>query len=57
MKESIIETAIIRRFDDMGAIRIPRVIREELYGNANIEGKLMEICYKKDGTIILKPIN
>lgn len=56
MKEKVIETAIVRRFDDLGRIVIPRAIREQVFGKANVEGKIMEICYKKDGTIILKPI-
>lgn len=48
-------TGIIRRFDDLGRIVIPRAVRVTAFGAANVEGKPMEIFYEKDGTIILKP--
>lgn len=48
-------TAAIRRFDDLGRIVIPKEMRIKAFGTANTEGKPMEIYYKNDGTIILKP--
>lgn len=53
----MIETGIIRKFDDFGRIVIPREIRQEVFGTHKTEGKPMEIFYEKDGTIILKPVN
>lgn len=47
-------TGIIRRFDDLGRIVIPRDIRRELF-SSSVEGKPMEFFTEKDGTIILKP--
>lgn len=52
----MIKTGIIRRFDDLGRINIPKEVRRNLFGNISTEGKPMEIFYEKDGTIILKPI-
>ena len=49
-------TNIIRRFDDLGRICIPKAIRKEVFGIDNVFNKPMEIFYEKDGTIILKPI-
>lgn len=51
----MIVTGIIRKFDDLGRIVIPRAVRVAAFGVANVEGKPMEIFYEKDGTIILKP--
>lgn len=48
-------TGIIRRIDDLGRIVIPKEVRKIAFGTSNTEGKLMEIYYEKDGTIILKP--
>lgn len=55
----MIKTGIIRKFDVSGSIIIPKAVREKIFGEdlRNIEGKPMEIFYKKDGTIILKPVN
>lgn len=47
---------IIRRFDDLGRIVIPKQIRKEIFGRDNVMNQPMEIFYKADGTIILKPI-
>lgn len=52
----MIETGIIRKFDDLGRIVIPRSVRQEAFGTNKTEGKYIEIFYEKDGTIILKPI-
>lgn len=52
----MIETGIIRKFDNLGRIVIPRLVRQEIFGTTNNEGKPMEIFYEKDGTVILKPI-
>lgn len=48
-------TGIIRRFDDIGRIVIPKAVREAAFGIGQTEGKAMEIFYEKDGTIVLKP--
>lgn len=48
-------TGIIRRFDDLGRICIPREVRRQVLGTNHVEGKPMEIFTEKDGTIILKP--
>ena len=52
----MIKAEIIRKFDDLGRIVIPRTVRQEAFGTCKTEGKEMEIFYEKDGTIILKPI-
>ena len=49
-------SGIIRRFDDLGRIVIPKQIRKLLFGTDNVFNKPMEIFYENDGTIILKPI-
>lgn len=46
---------IIRRFDDLGRITIPKEIRRKIYGSQYTEGQPMEISLISDGTIILKP--
>lgn len=51
----MIPTNLFRRFDDLGRITIPRAVRLNAFGKSNVEGKIMEIFYDKDGTIILKP--
>lgn len=52
----MITTGIIRKFDDLGRIVIPRSVRQEVFESTKNEGKPMEIFYEKDGTIILKPV-
>lgn len=52
----MIKTEIIRKFDDLGRIAIPRLVRQELFGTIENEGKPMEIFYEEDGSIILKPV-
>lgn len=47
---------IIKRFDDLGRILIPKEVRIDLYGTSDTGGKPMEIYYdNKDGTITLRP--
>ncbi len=53
----MIITGLIRRFDDLGRIVIPRKVRKQALGTTDTDGKLMEIFYEKDGTIILKPFS
>lgn len=52
----MINTAIIRKFDVLGRIEIPRTVRREAFGTSHNDGKEMEIFYEKNGTIILKPV-
>lgn len=52
----MIATNVIRRFDDLGRIAIPKEIRKQSFGTPYTDGKQMEIFYEKDGTIILKPV-
>lgn len=52
----MVNTGIIRKFDDLGRIVIPRSVRQEAFGTSKNEGKPMEILYEKDGIIILKPV-
>ncbi len=52
----MVNTGIIRKFDDLGRIVIPRSVRQEVFGTSHNDGKEMEIFYEKDGTIILKPV-
>lgn len=47
-------TGIIRKFDDIGRIVIPRAIREKVLGSNKVEGLPMEIFIGKDNNIILK---
>ena len=53
-------TGIVRRFDDLGRIVIPKEIRRSLFGNAPVEGMPMEIFIENNDTVILKkyePVN
>lgn len=47
-------SGIIRRFDDLGRIVIPKEVRERAFGTSKTALKPMEIYYD-NGTIILKP--
>lgn len=48
-------TGLIRRFDDLGRIQIPNVVRKAINnGVANMELVNMEIFIGKDNSIILK---
>lgn len=52
----MIRTNIIRRFDNLGRIVIPKEVRKQALGTLYTDGKSMEFFYEKDGTIILKPV-
>lgn len=52
----MIKTNVIRVFDDLGRVVIPKSVRKEVFGTDDTEGKIVEIFYEKDGTIILKPV-
>lgn len=41
---------IIKRFDDLGRILIPKEVRIDLYGTSDTGGKPMEIYYDKKGS-------
>ena len=47
------ETGIVRRFDDLGRINIPREIRRKLFGTKCTDGEPMEIFMDK-GTIVMR---
>lgn len=48
-------TGIIRRFDDLGRIVIPKELRKQLFGTPEkSEGMLMEIFMDKDDIILRK---
>lgn len=48
-------TGIVRRFDDLGRIVIPKELRKQLFGTPEkSEGKLMEIFTDKDDIILRK---
>lgn len=50
----MMSTGIVRRFDDLGRIVIPRELRQRFnYGDSNMEGRAMEIFIQSD-SIILK---
>jgi bifunctional DNA-binding transcriptional regulator/antitoxin component of YhaV-PrlF toxin-antitoxin module len=51
-------TGVIKRFDDLGRIHIPKDIRKKLFGGAETDygtGQPFEVYYEDDGAIILKP--
>ena len=48
-------TGIIKRFDDLGRIVVPKEIRRKVFGTHDVCGEPMEFFYEDDGTIILKP--
>lgn len=43
----MIETEIIRKFDDLGRIVIPRSVKQEAFKSTQNEGKLMKFFIKK----------
>ena len=47
-------TGIVRRFDDLGRINIPKEIRRKLFGTKCTDGKPMEIFMDKDDIILRK---
>ena len=48
------ETGIVRRFDDLGRIVIPKEIRRQLFGTKCTDGEPMEIFMDKDDIILRK---
>lgn len=46
--------ATIRRFDDLGRIVIPKVLREQAWGTSNTEGMQMDIIIQDDAVVIKK---
>ena len=54
-----IASPTVPHFDDLGRINIPREVFEQAFGKniAKMCGASMKISYKKDGTIILRPIS
>ena len=53
----MIKTGIIRRFDDLGRIAVPKEVRKQVFGKTDLTSVPMEFFYEKDGTIIMKPAN
>lgn len=47
-------TGIVRRFDDLGRIVIPKEIRKQLFGTKCTDGEPMEIFMDKDIIILRK---
>ena len=45
---------IVRRFDELGRINIPKEIRKKLFGTKYTDGEPMEIFMDKDDIIIRK---
>ena len=45
---------IVRRFDDLGRINIPKEIRRQLFGAKCTDGEPMEIFMDKDNIILRK---
>ena len=52
----MVETGIIRRFDDLGRIAVPKEVRKQVFGKTDLASVPMEFFYEKDGTIIMKPV-
>ena len=52
----MVKTGIIRRFDDLGRIAVPKEVRKQAFGKKNLASVPMEFFYEKDGTIIMKPL-
>lgn len=50
------KTGIVRRFDFLGRIAIPKEVRMQTFGKTDVEGKPMEIFYnEKNNEIIIRP--
>ena len=47
-------TGIVRRFDDLGRIVIPKELRRRLFGTKCTDGEPMEIFMDKDNIILRK---
>ena len=52
----MIKTGIIRRFDDLGRIVVPKAVRKQALSKIDLTNVPMEFFYEKDGTIIMKPV-
>ena len=52
----MIKTGIIRRFDDLGRIVVPKEVRKQALSKIDLTNVPMEFFYEKDGTIIMKPV-
>ena len=52
----MIKTGLIRRFDDLGRIVVPKEVRKQVFGKTDLARVPMEFFYEKDGTIIMKPL-
>lgn len=54
-----IDSGTVRYFDVLGRIDIPREVFKQAFGKniAKMCGTSMKISYKKDGTIILRPVS
>lgn len=52
--EQIKTTGIVKRFDDLGRIVIPKEIRSQLFGTKYTDGEQMEIFMDKDDIILRK---
>ena len=52
----MIKTGLIRRFDDLGRIVVPKEVRKQAFGKTDLTSIPMEFFYEKDGTIIIKPV-
>ena len=47
----MVKTGIIRRFDDLGRIAVPKEVRKQVFGKTDLASVPMEFFYEKDGTI------
>ena len=47
-------TGIIRRFDDLGRINIPKEIRKQLFGTKCTEGEPMELFLDGENVVLRK---
>lgn len=54
-----IDSGTVRYFDVLGRIDIPKEVFKQAFGEniAKMCGTSMKISYKKDGTIILRPVS
>ena len=51
----MVKTGIIRRFDDLGRIAVPKEVRIQVFGKTDLASVPMEFFYEPDGTIIMTP--
>ena len=52
----MIKTVLIRRFDDLGRIVVPKEVRKQVFGKTDLASVPMELFYEKEGKIIMKPV-